>query len=382
MKLSNGAVETKPVIMTALIMAGGSGERFWPLSTPEKPKQLLKLFSDKTMIREAVDRILPIIDAKQIFVATNILQVPEIRIELPDIPIENIIIEPAFKDTAAAIGFGSLVIEERFKEQSLNGQKIGVVVLASDHMILKGEEFCQIIGMAMEEASTNSVIVTLGIKPNRPETGYGYIEVIGEPMKLNTVHKVKRFREKPNAETAEQYLASGKHIWNSGMFIFTTETIFKNFEVLMQDHFLILTELRKEISTGATGEELTNLAAQHFQLFDKISIDFGIMELSTNIRCIPVDIGWSDIGSFTALAEVFPGDNNRNVTRETVVLSQDSFDNIIVAKGCVVSLLGVENLIVVRNGDNILVAHKDKGQEIKKIVTQYNNYLASQKSNK
>lgn len=118
-------------------------------------------------------------DAKQIFVATNVLQFPEIRRELPDIPLENIIIEPAFKDTAAAIGFGSLVIEERFKEQTLNGQKVGVVVLASDHLIVKGAEFCDIIGMAMDEASSNSVIVTLGIKPNRPETGYGYIEVIG-----------------------------------------------------------------------------------------------------------------------------------------------------------------------------------------------------------
>jgi len=168
------------------------------------------------------------------------------------------------------------------------------------------------------------------------------------------------------------------------MFIFTTETIFKNFEVLMQDHYLIFNALRKEISTGATGIELTALAKPHYMKFDKISVDFGIMEhatLSSNIRVIPVDIGWSDIGSFTALAEVFPGDTNRNVTRETVVLSHDSTDNIVVAKGSVVSLLGVENLIVIRNGDNILVAHKEKGQDIKKIVTQYNTYLESTKEN-
>jgi len=227
------------------------------------------------------------------------------------------------------------------------------------------------------EASTNSVIVTLGVKPNRPETGYGYIEIIGDMIQLNTLHKVKRFREKPNLETAEQYLASGRHIWNSGMFIFTTDTIFKNFEVLMQDHYLIFNELRKEIATGSIGEDLTALSVPHFQKFDKISIDFGIMELSTNIRVIPVDIGWSDIGSFSALAEVFSGDANRNVTRDTVVLSHDSTDNIVVAKGSIVSLLGVENLIVIRNGDNILVAHKDKGQDIKKIVNLYNSYQQS-----
>jgi len=370
------------IIKTALIMAGGSGERFWPLSTPSKPKQLLNLFSDKTMIRETVDRILPLIEPKNIFVATNILQVLEIKNELPEIPVQNIIIEPLFKDTAAAIGFGSLIIEDRFKTNTQNGQKVGIVVLASDHLIMKGGEFCEILGKAILEATTNSVIVTLGIKPNRAETGYGYIEILGESIVLNTVHKVKRFREKPNLETAEQYLASGRHVWNSGMFIFTTETIFKNFEVLMQDHHLLFNELRKEIATGAIGEELTALARQHFEKFDKISIDFGIMELSSMKCVIPVDIGWSDIGSFTALTEVFPGDINRNVTRETVVLSQDSSDNIVVAKGSVVSLLGVENLIVIRNGDNILVAHKDKSQDIKKIVTLYNGYLQSQQNQK
>jgi len=254
-----------------------------------------------------------------------------------------------------------------------------VIVLASDHMIQKGKEFREILQNAVDEATKNSVIVTLGIKPNRPETGYGYIEVsvkAGESINLCMVHRVKRFREKPNLETAEQYFASGRHMWNSGMFIFTTETIFKNFEVLMMDHFLIFNELKKVIATGSIGEDLTCLARDHFENFDKMSIDFGIMELSSTIRVIPVDIGWSDIGSFTALTEIFPGDHNGNVTRDTAaVLVQDSSHNIVVAKNSVVSLLGVENLIVVRNGDNILVAHRDRGQEIKKIVSQYNNYL-------
>ncbi|MGL6168636.1 MAG: sugar phosphate nucleotidyltransferase, partial [Fusobacteriaceae bacterium] len=216
-------------MLTALIMAGGSGERFWPLSTPTRPKQLLNLFSDKSMIRETVDRILPIISPDKIFIATNILQAEEIIKELSDIPIENIIIEPAFKDTAAAIGYTSLIIEERFKNC---GEKVEVVVLASDHLIAKGDQFCEIIKLAGEEASKSGVIVTLGIKPTHPETGYGYIEVKSdEPILLNTICKVRRFREKPNFETAEEYLASGKFLWNSGMFIFTTETIFKNFEV-------------------------------------------------------------------------------------------------------------------------------------------------------
>ncbi|MGL5099524.1 MAG: mannose-1-phosphate guanylyltransferase [Fusobacteriaceae bacterium] len=357
-------------MLTALIMAGGSGERFWPLSTPTKPKQLLNLFSDKSMIRETVDRILPIISLDKIFIATNILQAEEIMKELPEIPAENIIIEPAFKDTAAAIGYTSLIIEERFKDC---GEKVEVVVLASDHLIAKGEEFCEIIKLAGEEASKNGVIVTLGIKPTHPETGYGYIEVKSdEPILLNTICKVRRFREKPNFETAEAYLSSGKFLWNSGMFIFTTDTIFKNFEVLMEEHSQIFNELREEICSGALGVELSKLAEPYFQKFEKISIDFGIMEFSKNIRVIPVDIGWNDIGSFTALADVFPADKDNNVVRDTILLSQEAIGNIVIAKDMVVSLLGVENLIVVKNGDNLLIAHKDKAQDIKKIVSKYN----------
>ncbi|MGL4402694.1 MAG: sugar phosphate nucleotidyltransferase, partial [Fusobacteriaceae bacterium] len=177
---------------------------------------------------------------------------------------------------------------------------------------------------------------------------------------------------KPNLETAESYVNSGKFLWNSGMFVFTTDTIFKNFEVLMEEHTQVFNELRREIATGAVGEELSKLAHPHFQNFEKISIDFGIMEYSKNIRVIPVDIGWNDIGSFTALADVFPADADRNVVRETTLLSQDATDNIVIAENMVVSLIGVENLIVVRNGDNLLIASKDKAQDIKKIVTKYN----------
>ena len=164
-------------MLTAIIMAGGSGERFWPLSTPEKPKQLLNIFSDKTMIRETVDRILTIIPKENIFIATNELQAAAVKAELKDIPEENIIIEPAFKDTAAAIGYSALVIENRFKDTLSKNEKIEVVVLASDHLIKKESEFRDIVKLGAKEASNNGVIVTLGIKPNKPETGYGYIDV-------------------------------------------------------------------------------------------------------------------------------------------------------------------------------------------------------------
>lgn len=356
-------------MLTAIIMAGGSGERFWPLSTPEKPKQLLKIFSDKTMIRETVDRILPIIPADKIFIATNELQQMAIKKELKDIPEENIIIEPDFKDTAAAIGYSALIIENRLKKILKDDEKLEVVVLASDHLIKDENLFRKVVNKGAEEARKNGVIVTLGIKPDKPETGYGYIEVKNEEkIDLNEVYKVKRFREKPNLETAENYLASGKYLWNSGMFIFTTETIFKNFDVLMEEHTEIFNSIREKLLQNKTGLELTNLVRNDFKQFEKISIDFGLMEFSKNIRVIPVDIGWNDIGSFNALDEVFPKNIAGNIIRNTTVLELDAVNNIVVGDGSKISLLGVKDLVVVKNGDNILIADKSRTQDIKKII--------------
>ncbi|WP_418966079.1 mannose-1-phosphate guanylyltransferase [Cetobacterium sp.] len=356
-------------MLTAIIMAGGSGERFWPLSTPEKPKQLLNIFSEKTMIRETVERILPIIPRENIFIATNELQATAVKEELKDIPEENIIIEPAFKDTAAAIGYSALIIEERFKSKLKRDEKIEIVVLASDHLIKRESEFRKIVKLGAKEATTNGVIITLGIKPNKPETGYGYIEVKEEnKLILNNIYKVRRFREKPNLETAESYISSGKYLWNSGMFIFTTETIFKNFDVLMEEHAEIFQSIRKKLINNISGLELTNLVREDFKKFEKISIDFGIMEYSKNIRVIPVDIEWNDIGSFNALEEVFEKNSSGNVVRYCNIREIDSSDNIVIGDGITISLLGVKDLVIVKNGKNILVADKNRTQDIKKII--------------
>lgn len=357
-------------MLTAIIMAGGSGERFWPLSTPEKPKQLLNIFSEKSMIRETVDRILPIIDRDKIFIATNELQELGIKNELKDIPEENIIIEPGFKDTAAAIGYATLIIENRFKNEIKSGEKIEVIVLASDHLIKEEENFRDIVIKGAKEVSRNNVIVTLGIKPDKPETGYGYIEVKNEePISLNEIYKVRRFREKPNLETAENYVSSGKYLWNSGMFIFNTETIFKNFEVLMEEHTEIFNSIKEKLEeNNLIGNELANLVRDDFNRFEKISIDFGLMEYSRNIRVIPVNIGWNDIGSFNALEEVFDKNENGNILRDVNIKELDSRDNIIVGDNSNISLLGVKNLVVVKNGNNILIANKNRTQDIKKII--------------
>lgn len=294
--------------------------------------------------------------------------VKEIEKELFDIPKENIVIEPAFKDTAAAIGYTSLIIENRFKDKLKDGEKIETIVLASDHLIKKEDEFRQVILKGAEEARNNGVIVTLGIKPSKPETGYGYIEVKDENIELNSICKVKRFREKPSLEVAESYLASGKYLWNSGMFIFTTETIFKNFEVLMEEHTEIFNEIRKELKKDLCGEELSQIVKPYFERFEKISVDFGIMEYSKNIRVIPVDIDWNDIGSFNAFDEIFPKDENRNIVRGQRIRSLDSKNNIVISNDIEISLLGVSDLVIIKEKNKLLITRKDRTQDIKKIL--------------
>lgn len=356
-------------MLVAIIMAGGSGERFWPLSTPKKPKQLLSIFSNKTMLRETIDRISPIVKNENIFITTNILQEREIKRELEEIPNENIIIEPYFKDTAAAIGYACMIIKERFKDIE---ESIEIIVLSSDHIIKKEDDFREVILKGAKEARENSTIVTLGIKPSRAETGYGYIEVVSnKDLELNSIYKVKRFREKPNKEIAESYLLAGNYLWNSGMFIFNLKTIIKSFETLMPEHMNIFYKIQKKIEKKKHGKELSDLIKEDFKKFEKISIDFGIMEYSKNIKVLPISIGWNDVGSFLAFDEIFEKDENNNVIVEAEVISEDSENNIIIGKDCKISVLGINNLVIVKNGKDILISSKDRVQDIKKIVVKH-----------
>lgn len=356
-------------MLAALIMAGGSGERFWPLSTKERPKQLLKLIDpERSMIRVTVDRILPMIPAERIFVGTNVTQAGAIRAELPMLPVENIIVETAFKDTAAAIGYGAIKIkqnlESRFK--SLN-EEVTMVVLASDHLIKNEENFRKRLAAATESAERNKSIVTLGIKPTKPETGYGYIETeecyIGEPA------KVKRFWEKPSFERAEKYVEAGNYLWNSGMFIFEINTMMKAFEKYMPKHFKVLEKISKLEVRSYKIEEKEQKVKKFFEEFEKISIDFGIMEKADNIEVIPVDFGWNDIGSYPALDDVFEKDETGTINRNGIVKEFNSKNNIVLGTGNKeIALLGIEDMIVVETVNEILVCKKSEAQNIKKII--------------
>lgn len=346
--------------VTALIMAGGSGKRFWPLSTEDRPKQLLNLYSEKTMIRETVDRILPIIPAECIYIATNIKQSEAIKNELPFIPRENIIIEPSFKDTAAAIGLSSLYIKKRHQNPQM-------IVLASDHLIQNKVRFREILLKAYKVSRKNKTIVSLGIKPNKPEIGYGYIE-IDKNSEIGKASKVKAFCEKPDLAKAIKYVNSGNYLWNSGMYIFSVDTILKEIEKYLPKHAKLLNLIDKILEYGLTGEILTNKIAAYYERFDKISIDYGVMEHTDRIQVIPSDFGWNDIGSFTALSDVFEANQNGTVVRDAIIKELNCKNNIIIGNGLEIATIGIEDMVIIQTEDKLLICRKDQVQEIKKIL--------------
>ena len=353
-----------------LIMAGGSGTRFWPLSTNERPKQFLDLVSEKTMIRETVDRVVKLIPAEKIFISTNIFYLDIIKKELPEIPEKNIIFEPMARDTAACIGYAALIIQKIYNDSVM-------AVLPSDHLIKKEKEFLESLEFAFEKAEKD-VIVTLGIKPSYPETGYGYIEYIKnknsdkESDEKFEIYKVKSFREKPNKEIAEKYIEKGNYLWNSGMFIWKTEFILNEIKKYMESHKLILEKMEEMINkidlNEFYGKKLSDYIREGFEKFEKISIDFGVMEHTKSVLVIPVDIDWNDVGSFKSLEDVFPKDKNNNIIQSEKFEEIDSEGNIIINKehNKIIATIGLEDIVIVNTENALLVCHKEKSQEIKK----------------
>lgn len=346
-------------MLTFLIMAGGSGERFWPLSTKQRPKQLLKIFNEKSLIRLTYERVLPLVSKEQIFIATNEMQLTALKEDLPEVEASRIIIEPAFRDTAAAIAYGTMMIGKYYENPT-------VCVLASDHLIADEEEFRKVIRIAEKEAEQGN-IVTLGIRPEYPETGYGYIQV--KSSTLNVPTKSLGFKEKPELATAEFYFKSGNYLWNSGMFIFTCRTIFEALKKYSVNHYETVKRIEKKVFEN-NGIETAALVKNDFQMFEKKSIDFAVMEYADNIAVIPSSFGWNDVGNYLAFEELFAKDENQNIIQNVNCISVDSQNNIIVSDSEVqrVSLLGVRDMIVALNGREILICSKNKNQEIKKII--------------
>jgi mannose-1-phosphate guanylyltransferase len=347
--------------LTAVIMAGGKGERFWPKSRTHLPKQFLNISGNKSMIQQTIDRLKRLIDISQIFVVTNELYAELIHAQIPDLPIENIIIEPIGRNTAPCIGLASIIIEEKFPDSTM-------IVLPSDHIIKNDEGFLKILQTAVEVSLQGNNLVTLGITPTYPETGYGYIETTDQYHVINDmqVYKVNKFVEKPDFATAHSYLEAGNYYWNSGIFVWRTAVIREYIKEFMPDMHDVMETIKKAIGTGLDRNETIR---SEFSKMPDQSIDYGIMEKVRNIYVIPCIFGWDDVGSWTALERINERDENGNVIRGNI-LNLDTKDCIIESNGKLIATLGVQELIIIDTEDVTLICRKDKAQEIKSIIRE------------
>ena len=349
--------------MYAIIMAGGSGTRFWPLSREKMPKQLLKIGGEDTLIRQTVSRMLPLVPVANMFIVTNASLADSIGYQLKsrfdrnwD---ENMILEPEAKNTAPALGLAALHLE-RMDQESV------MVVLAADHFIKKTDEFLALIQKA-GDAAQRGYLVTLGIKPDRPETGYGYIrsdKPCGDPG-LDGVRRVQSFVEKPDLETAKRYVQSGDYFWNSGIFVWKTSIFLAEIEKHHPQLHQGLCEIRKQIGTEREAETVRAV----FGRLEPISVDYAVMEKTDRAAVIPADIGWSDVGSWTALDDVSERNASGNVVTGNVI-DIGSRDSIIYAEKRLVATIGLRDTVVVDTPDATLVCSKERAQDVKKIVDE------------
>lgn len=349
-------------MLTAVIMAGGKGERFWPKSRVKLPKQLLKLTGEDTMIQATVKRIHRLVDYENIFIVTNPDYASIISNQLPEIPTENILVEPMSRNTAPCIGLAALHVEKRCGEDAI------MIVLPSDHAIKDEDEFIRTLERAVQVAQHNTNIVTIGIRPDHPETGYGYIKM-GKRMTargMKPVHEVEAFVEKPDKETAERYVENGEYLWNSGMFVWKASTILENIELHMPRLYDALMRIKEVMDS----DEAERILYEEYEKLDSVSIDYGVMEKADCVYVIPGDFGWDDVGSWTALERLAEPDENGNIIQGNI-LSVDTKKCIIHgSNNKLLALLGLEDMIVVDTDDVTLICPKDRAQDIKKLLQE------------
>lgn len=349
----------------ALIMAGGQGERFWPLSTEEKPKQFLNLLGPKSMLQITVERMEKLIPLEKIFIVTGERYVKLIKEQIPNLPEQNIIIEPVGRNTAPCVALAALVINKYYKDST-------IVVVPSDHLVVDEEKYIKVIKGADEFISRNEEsIVTIGIEPDRAETGYGYMKFNvndkqGLSDKLN-IYKVAKFVEKPNAEKAEEYIKDGSYIWNSGIFIWKSKHILKLTKKYLKNTFEVLSEL-----SITSNENFNKVLNEKYKFADNISIDYGIMENVENIYVIPASFGWDDIGTWKAVERYRQKDINNNVCVGDIK-NIESSNNIIMGNSKPIVVVGLNDIFVAETDKVIFVGSKQYIDNIKEIKTKLQN---------
>jgi mannose-1-phosphate guanylyltransferase len=344
----------------ALILAGGSGERFWPLSRRTRPKQLLKLVTERTLLEETISRLEGLVPQERILILTNVEQEGCVRELLPDFPRENIVAEPAKRDTAAAVALGAGWVAARDHMATM-------VVLPADHVIKDAEAFRRTLATAAAAAQETGALVTIGIKPTWACPGFGYIE-LGDPVRLATssakgadVRHVVRFREKPNAELADTFVRQGNFRWNAGMFVWQVSTVLSEFN----RHAPELAQFISQVSAPGRFEQALR---DQFPKLPKISFDYAVMENADRVLVVEATFDWDDVGGWQAVANYFESDSTGNAANCDLT-ALDSTNNIVFdQQGQKVALLGVHNLIVVRTGDALLVCHRHQAEKIKSLI--------------
>jgi mannose-1-phosphate guanylyltransferase len=344
----------------AIIMAGGVGSRFWPSSRSNYPKQFLDILgTGNSLLQLTYKRFLKHFEASNIFIVTNIAYTNLVLEQLPGIDPACILGEPTAKNTAACIAFASSKINK------INTHSV-CVVAPSDHLILDEAQFMTYIESAMAYAQKNESLITLGIRPNRPDTGYGYIQYIDEGQSTN-IYKVKTFTEKPTLEIAQTFLDSGDFLWNAGIFVWSGKSIRNAFKEYLPEQYALFNEASQYYGTPNEAAEVQRT----YEQCRSISIDYGIMEKASNVYVIPSDFGWSDLGTWTSLYEVSDKDKHGNVVKGKNVYAYDTKDCMISANGKdgrLVVVKSATNLIIVDTPDVLMICDKNQEQEVKQIV--------------
>ncbi len=359
-------------MLYAIIMAGGSGTRFWPKSRRNRPKQLLKLFGEETMLQQTVRRIEPLVPRERIVIVTGADQADSTRTQLPDLPAANIVAEPCPRDTAACVGLAAWIVRKANPEATM-------IVMPADHVVHPAATFLETVRaatMVVEDDPTS--LVTFGIKPTRPETGYGYIErgELLETRQAVAVHRVVQFREKPDHDTARQFLAAGNFVWNSGIFLWKAQTILDE----LQRHQPQLAAALARVGQTLGTPRYDAVIADEYPRMERAPIDKAVMEKAANVLVLEVGYEWNDVGDWRSLADLLPHDQEGNAIQGDVVACQSNNSIIISDDGGLIATLGVDDLVIVQSGKATLIARRGQLDKLKGLVESlgdkgYGEYL-------